>query len=168
MSACFRWFLIFQFLFKGIKKQVKACEFFFFCFLPCRWCVFAKNGIRGTPLFFPWLSKCFLNSARGGFLARKLRDPAACRLVLIAGKSHPKTGVVVSTIWALGWARIFCHIFANPCFLVLDYRSIILLPVTRTRTFSNFSSKILNLDRATADPSANAENSKYYWIILPD
>lgn len=43
---------------------MKACKYFFVS-SPCRWCVFAKNGIRDTPLFFPWLSKCFLDSARG-------------------------------------------------------------------------------------------------------
>lgn len=51
-------------LFKGIEREVKVCkEKFVSCladgvFLP-------RMALENTPLFFPWLSKGFLNSASG-------------------------------------------------------------------------------------------------------
>lgn len=96
-------------------------NFFFFVSCLADGVFSPRMALEVPPCFFHGCQNVFSIRRGGGFLARKLRDPAACRLVLIAGKSHPKTGAVVSTIWALGWARIFCHIFANPCFLVLDW-----------------------------------------------
>lgn len=99
---------------RGIKGQVKKCVNVLL-FLALQMVCFAKTSCYRCdmiPPVFPLWSKGFLDLA-GRFCTRKLRDPASCWMVLIAGKSYPKTGAVRT----LGWGRIFfCQYLRIPVF----------------------------------------------------
>jgi len=135
-------------------------------FLALQMVCFAKTSCYRCdmiPPVFPLWSKGFLDLA-GRFCTCKLRDPASCWMVLIAGKSYPKTRGRADT--RMG-ADFFLPIFADPCFLVPVFVWYF-LPVTRKKHFG-----LLFLDVGSGPcyrrPLCKTpETAKYYRTILPD